>query len=280
MHILGSSVLLLALAGCSAEAQAERTIVASVYPLAFAAERIAGPEWNVVDLTPPGVEAHDLELTLEQRSEIEDAYIVIYFGPIGFQPQVERAVQEAEGRVMDLRDALAEWGRGDPHAWLEPSAYEDLVFGIVGRLCPTGDACSDEQGDRMEEFITEIHRLHETYIRGLSDCRYRDMIVPHEAFRYLEVYGFKQFGLSGPTPEAEPSAGRLGEARRLVASGAAGALFYEARGEDSESAQVLANDLGVPALPLDTLESEPPTGDYFSVMENNLESLREGLQCR
>ena len=32
--------------------------------------------------------------------------------------------------------------------------------------------------------------------------------------------------------------------------------------------RALADDLGVPALPLDTLESKPPTGDYLSVIED------------
>jgi hypothetical protein len=41
----------------------------------------------------------------------------------------------------------------------------------------------------------------------------------------------------------------------------------------------VAADVGVPALPLGTLESDPTPGDYLSVMRSNLASLEKGLQC-
>lgn len=266
--------------GCS-QAGGGRTTVASIYPLAYAAERMAQPGYEVIDLTPPGVEAHDVELTLEQRSAIQDADMVLYLGDIGFQPQVEEAVTEAEGTVIDLSGGLrAQGGVVDPHAWLEPSSFERIVSAIAHELCPSEDQCSDEERARIESFEAELFQLHEAYTQELIGCRDVTMIVSHEAFGYLELYGLRQVGLSGLTPEAEPSADRLANARRLIEGGEASALFYEARGEDPDADKTLAADLGVPALPLDTLESEPPTGDYLRVMEDNLDSLREGLQCR
>src|SRR5687768_4633838 len=92
---------LLALGACS-PSPGEGTIIAAVYPLAFAAEHLARPGAEVIDLTPTGSEAHDLELSLEDRAAIEDADFVIYLGDIGFQPQLEQAVKEARGTVLDL----------------------------------------------------------------------------------------------------------------------------------------------------------------------------------
>jgi zinc transport system substrate-binding protein len=271
-------VALLPLAGCSEGGGAGQTIVASIYPLAFAAEQMA-PDAEVIDLTPPGVEAHDLELTLEQRSEIEDADMVIYLGDIGFQPQVEQAVGEAEGNVIDLSGDLRRGGGVvDPHFWLEPSSFGRIVREVAGELCPIDDPCSEEEA-APAVFTATVDQLHERYTQDLTGCDYDTMIVSHEAFGYLELYGLHQVGLSGQTPESEPSIERIAEARQLIERGAAAALFYEARGDDPDGDKALAADLGVPALPLDTLESQPPDGDYLSVMEDNLESLREGLGC-
>jgi zinc transport system substrate-binding protein len=106
------------------------------------------------------------------------------------------------------------------------------------------------------------------------------MIVSHEAFGYIaESFGLEQFGLAGVTPEAEPAADRLAQARTLIEAGEAGAVFYEEHEDARKLAESFARDEGVPALPLSTLESRPVEGDYFTVMEDNLESLREGLQC-
>ncbi|MFN2537612.1 MAG: metal ABC transporter solute-binding protein, Zn/Mn family, partial [Mycobacteriales bacterium] len=35
-------------------------VVASAYPFAWLAERVAGPDADVTDLVPPGAEPHDL----------------------------------------------------------------------------------------------------------------------------------------------------------------------------------------------------------------------------
>ena len=51
-----------ALAGCGGGSD-ENTILAAFYPLAFAAQRIGGEGVDVRNLTPPGVEPHDLELS-------------------------------------------------------------------------------------------------------------------------------------------------------------------------------------------------------------------------
>jgi zinc transport system substrate-binding protein len=261
--------LVIALPACS-EQRGSRTVVASFYPLAWAAERIAGPGWDVIDLTPPGVEAHDVELTLEDRAAIEDADVIVYLGNIGFQPQVEQAVDDARGRVLDAASFVAANPRRDPHIWLQPAHMVRIAEAIASRI----------PGSSPREVQADLLKLGEAYATGLGDCRYETALVSHEAFGYLaDNYGFRQFGLTGVTPESEPTAARLAEARRLIDDGEAGAVFFEAGGETQRAIDNLAADAGVPALPLSTLESEPLSGDYISVMEDNLESLRQGLGC-
>jgi zinc transport system substrate-binding protein len=262
-----------ALPACSGQQETGRTVVASIYPLAWVAERVAEPAWEVVDLTPPGVEAHDVELSLEDRSAIQEADVIVYMGDIGFQPQVESAVDDASGRVVDAASFVVgdTAAARDPHIWLLPQHMVKIAGAIASRI----------PASSPREVQADLVGLGEAYTTGLGDCRYETALVSHEAFGYLsDDYGFRQFGLAGVTPEGEPTAGRLTEARRLIEDGEAGAVFYEAGGESTRAVETLAADAGVPALPLSTLESEPPSGDYISVMEDNLESLREGLGCR
>ena len=280
MRILPCCLLVVALVGCSAEAREEQTIVASVYPLAFVAERIAGTSWEVVDLTPPGTEAHDLELTLEDRAALEAATAVLYLGDIGFQPQLEDAIVNPESEVAGAA-ILVGSPRRDPHWWLDPSSFTaavDFVQGILVRKDPDRSADYDSRALQM---TFELDELHAQFSQELSDCRYSTAIVTHEAFGYLaDRYGFEQFGLTGITPEAEPTAARLSRANALIEDGEAGAVFYEREDNAHRTAESFAADAGVLALPLGTLESRPLEGDYFSVMQENLASLRKGLQCR
>src|SRR5437867_9725510 len=99
-------------------------VVASIYPLAWAAVRVGGSRVSVEDLTPPGVEAHDTTLTAGQRADIQTADVVVYLGQIGLQPDVEHAVKDARGKVVDVTAGLnigAPSGQTlDPHIWLDP----------------------------------------------------------------------------------------------------------------------------------------------------------------
>ena len=285
-------------AGCSAGPADERSVVASFYSLAFAAERVAGPGTGVIDLTPPGGEAHDVELSFEQRSAIENADVVLYLGEIGFQPQVESSVQDTSGTVVDLTEGMElleghaheeeeehaeEEGEEalDPHVWLDPVLFQDLVERIAEGLGEADPDRSQDYGERAEALREELAALDRAYEQALADCETTEMIVSHEAFGYLaERYGLEQHGIAGLEPEGEPTAAALQEAADLLRSEGARAVFYEASAEAERIARSVAADAGVEALPLHTLESRPPQGDYLSVMEDNLASLREGLVCR
>src|SRR5205823_14518051 len=97
------------LAGCGGTGgNGKPTVVAAFYPLAYAAERIGGSAYDVENLTPPGAEPHDLELTPQAVARIQRAAVVLYLGN-AFQQAVAKAVS---GNGVDLLP-----GDGDPHLW-------------------------------------------------------------------------------------------------------------------------------------------------------------------
>ena len=252
-------------------------MVASIYPLAVVAQRLVPESWEVIDLTPSGVEAHDLELSLEQRAAIEDADLVLYLGEIGFQPQVESAVQEASGVIVGTAHLSGE--QNDPHSWVDPGfigeTVRTLMFGL-NQLEPDIEWLA-----RSESLTTEAARMRARYQSlEVAECRFRTMIVTHEAFGVFSAYDIEQFGLSGIDPEAEPTAARLAEAADLVESGEAGAIFYDEHEDAKRVAESFGSDAGIPALSLSTIESRPAKGDYFTVLDDNLDSLKKGLRCR
>src|ERR687898_737516 len=102
--ILILAFLALALvAGCggSASSGGRTDIVAAFYPLAFAAERVGGDAVSVTNLTPPGAEPHDVELSARDVERVRSADLVLYLGS-GFQPALERALEDGRGEALDL----------------------------------------------------------------------------------------------------------------------------------------------------------------------------------
>ncbi|MGH2528956.1 MAG: metal ABC transporter substrate-binding protein [Actinomycetota bacterium] len=286
--VAGLAVALFALgaAACTGGSSEGRvSMVAAIYPLAWAAEQVGGDSVDVEDLTPPGVEAHDATVTAAQRADIQTADVVVYLGEIDFQPDVERAVDDAGGMAIDVTAELGIGPRAgetfDPHVWLDLSAMEEVVRLLADALGATDPSGADGFARRGEAALGVLVDLDASFREGLSGCAFTTFVVTHEAFGYLAgAYGLRQLGIEGLTPESEPSAARIQAAAQAIDQGrAAPVVFYEETDAGRRVGQSVAESVGVPALPLNTLESDPAPLDYISAMEENLTNLREGLRC-
>ncbi len=260
--------------GCSpADSGAAPDVVASFYPLAWAAEQVAAPGVRVVDLTPPGAEPHDLELSPRDLETIRGAGLVVYVGG-GFQPSVEDAVASRDGRSLDvLRKGE------DPHVWLDPVRFAGVVEEIAAELGEQG------KGEEGRKGVEALKRLDRDYRRGLARCGRRVLVTTHASFGALAArYGLTQVPLAGRTPEAEPSPRELERIVDEVRESGATTVFTEPL-VSSRLAETVARETGTRVATLDPLEGLSQDRldageDYLSVMRDNLAVLREALGCR
>jgi zinc transport system substrate-binding protein len=277
-------VLAAALAtGCGANGSSSgrKTVVAAFYPLAYAAERIGGTRFAVDDLTPPGAEPHDLELTPQDVGRIESANVVLYLSH-GFQPAVSKAADQANGTVVDVLQNLPlhsakgqEQGlTADPHVWLDPILFSQIAERIGTALhgSPT-------------PLVRDLRQLDREYRAGLRHCVRKDVVTSHAAFGYLaQRYGLRQVAITGLTPESEPRPQQLANVVRLVQRSHATTVFFE-RLVSPRLADTVAREVGARTAVLDPIEGLTPDEqkqgeDYFSLMRQNLANLRRALACR
>lgn len=256
-------------------------VVASIYPLAWLSEQISGDRVEVTDLTPPGVEAHDVALTASQRTDLQTADVVVILDVPGFQPDVDTSVEEAQGDVLRV-PPTSSLPLEDPHVWLDPALLSASVGPLADALVAVDPGGERDLRRRADVTGAALDELWLAFEDGLRDCRYRSFVTTHEAFGYFAAaFRLRQVGLEGLSPESEPTAERIQAAAEDIESGeAAPAIFFEDTDAGRRIGESVAADLGVPALALSTLESAPASGDYLSVMRENLARLREGLQCR
>jgi zinc transport system substrate-binding protein len=269
-------------------------VVASFYPLAEAASRVGGDLVSVQNLTPPGVEPHDLELAPDDIEAMANADVIVYLGG-GFQPAVEDALAEAEHAVtVDALNAVAtnaaptsEADEGltvDPHVWLDPARYEEIVRAVSAALSEADPANEATYAANAEAYIGQIAALDEKFRVGLSDCERTTIVTSHEAFGYLaDAYGLTQVGILGLSPEAEPDPRRLAELRDLVEREGVTTIFAEEL-VSPKVAETLASEAGVRVAVLNPIESltdaqEKAGEDYLSLMRENLDTLRRALDC-
>jgi zinc transport system substrate-binding protein len=277
-------VVALLMTGCggnSDDSGSERTqVVASFYPLAWAAERIGGAGVEVRNLTPPGAEPHDLEPSAREIEAIRSADVVLYLGD-GFQPGVERAVDGAAGTTLDalegqrLRPAEGEETGDDPHLWLDPVRFAAIVERMGTALGRPAEAA---------RIAGDLRDLDAEYRRGLASCRSHDIVTSHAAFGYLaRRYGLRQIALTGVSPEAEPSARDLERLVDQVRRSGATTVFFETL-VSPRLAETVAREAGARTAVLNPIEGltgkqVADGADYLSVMRENLAVLRKALGC-
>lgn len=290
----GVLVLALLLWACSDDpdtsaGEGDLTVVASFFPLADAARHVGGDAVEVTNLTPPGVEPHDLELAPDDLEALQSADVVVFIGG-GFQPAVEDAVADAEGVTLDVLQGIqtspasaeeAEEGLTvDPHVWLDPELFALAVGEIAGGLATAAPDGSDAFESNAASYADRLSDLDAEFEATLSGCDQQLLVTNHAAFGYLaSAYGLRQEAISGLEPESEPDPARLAELTALVEDEGVTTVFTEEL-VSPDVAQTLAEEAGVDTAVLNTLEGAPEDGgDYLSAMRTNLETLRGALGC-
>jgi zinc transport system substrate-binding protein len=270
-----------AVAGCGGTSTQQPTagaerIAAAFYPLAYAAEQVAPAGTEVHNLTPPGAEPHDLELTPRDVQDVRSADLVLLLGH-GFQPQLEAAAGTGE-RVLRLLDTpgLNRHPNNDPHVWLDPVRYSLIVRRIAAAL---------HRPRAADPLVAKLRALDRDYRRGLRTCARREIVTSHEAFAYLgERYGLRQVAITGLSPEAEPTPKRLESVVRTVRKTGATTIFFETL-VSPRIADTVARETGAKTAVLDPIEgltsaAQQHGASYFTVMRSNLANLRKALGCR
>ncbi len=292
------------LTGCAGErpqtsdgSTAPITVVTSFYPLEYLAERVGGERVQVTNLAGAGVEPHDLELTPKDVALIDEADQVVYLK--GFQPAVDDAVaaQAADSSwdvasAADLSLTFTPVGEGaqvggeanatDPHFWLDPARYAAVAQALAVQLRTISPQDSAAFTRNADELGKELRALDHEWADATETCANRDLVTSHNAFGYLaERYGFVQRGITGLSPEQEPSPQTLAATADFVAANGVTTIYYETLVSPA-IADTVANETGAATAVLDPLEglSEESAGDdYFAVMRANLASVISGQGC-
>jgi len=279
----GAALTLSACGPDAPAAQGKLNVVAAFYPLQYAAAQVGGTNIDVTNLTQPGVEPHDIELSAAQVVDIANADLVVYIR--GFQPAVDEAVdQQAADHSLDVAQDLTRLsGEGgvDPHVWLDPANMSKIGTSISDRLATIDPEQRTAFASNAKTFSTAMGELSSTMKKTLADCAIKTLVVSHEAFGYLaKALGFTQVGISGLDPEAEPSPARIRDVANVVHQQGVTAIYYESL-VDPKVAQTIADETGAKAVMLDPLEGLQPNsnGDYLSVMKANLSALKIGQKC-
>ena len=281
--------------GNHSDSKKKVTVTAAFFPLAAAVAQVGGSLVKVTNLTPAGVEPHDIELNTQQAESVLDADLAVVVGN-GFQPAVEDIAADRDGPTLNVLKALpinagdkkVEEGDAtalDPHVWLDPVLYQSVVDAIASALSKVDPDHAADYTANAAAYNAKLATLNTEYETGLANCSRQLLVTAHEAFGWLtQRYGLTQEGIAGISPDAEPNPQRLADLTDLVEKKGVTTIYTEDLVSPKVSRTLAREAGGLKTATLNPLEGLTAKqikagATYISEMQDNLQAIQKGLGC-
>ncbi|WP_226925065.1 metal ABC transporter solute-binding protein, Zn/Mn family [Georgenia thermotolerans] len=160
--LLAAAGTLLAACAPAREAAADTgplQVMAAIYPLQYVTAQVGGDHVAVRSVTPPGVDAHDLELSPYTVARLDSADLVVYLS--GFQAAVDDAVTQTRPTALDVAGPAQlltpgeEDAAHDGHGHAEADGAHDDHAEADG--APDDDAHADAQPAPQDAAAHDAH---------------------------------------------------------------------------------------------------------------------------
>ncbi|EKV55844.1 periplasmic solute binding protein [Brachyspira hampsonii 30446] len=271
------------LAGCSNASKDNEVssnklkVYASIYPIYDFAKKICGDKADVYNMTSAGSEPHDFEITSKDMADLTKADLFIYNGG-GMEHWVDTVKDSIkELKYVETSSNISNEGL-DPHFWLSPIKAKKQMENIKNALADIDSVNADYYNSNYNFYADKLDELDNHFKEVLSNIKNTNLVVTHPAFgHFCKEYSLNQVAIA--RDEADPKA--MSETIDFIKNNDVKAIFYE-EFSSSKLVDSIAKETGVKVLTLNPIESLSEEyikagKDYFSVMEENLISLTNGL---
>lgn len=285
-------------------------VVTTIFPL-YDFVRVVGG--NAVDpqlLLPPGTESHSFEPKPEEVVRVSKADLFVYTNA-EMEPWGTRLLSSVRGSgsplpleagagaaYLSVASPADGHGHGDggdhhhgqsgrdPHIWLKIANAKIMVDNVAGGLAAKAPASRELFMANAAAYKKRLDELESRFQSGLAACRTREFIHGgHYAFAYLaDSYNLTYLSAYGVTADSEPSPRRMMELVNKIREHRLKAIFYEEllapRVAETVAAETGAQLFKLHGIHNVTRQELDSGASYIGLMEQNLASLRKGLECR
>lgn len=200
----------------------ERQVVTvSILPIKTFVEEIAGNDFKVNILLPPGASPADFTMVPSQLRDIARSRAWFRIGYIGFEYSWREKIEQVNKnmKVVNLSEGLdlisdehlpsgerSKTSGINPHTWLSPTLVKQMAIRITEELSILNPEQKSEYQENLGQFIEKINELDSEIKAALEDFEGRQFIMFHPSLSYFaREYGLIQYSLEPggkePTPQ-------------------------------------------------------------------------------
>jgi len=281
-----------------AVADAPLKVVATTGMIADAVRQVGGDLVEVKGLMGPGVDPHAYRQTRSDIVAMTRADLVLWHG-LYLEAQMEEffddlsrkrsVVAVAEGvdkSKLRAHDDYAD--KYDPHVWMSPSVWRDVVIEVQSALTEARPEAAEVFAANAKAHITDIDRLTayaDKVLAGVPEHS-RVLVTAHDAFGYFgQDYGYEVMGVQGISTQSEAGLNRIGELVDTLVDRQLTAVFVESSVSDRsmraliEGAAAKGHEVTVGGELYSDAMGEPGTyeGTYLGMLDHNITVIAAAL---
>jgi len=252
----------------SANENKRKVITVSIVPQKTFVQKIAGDNFDVNILVPPGTSPETGDLLPSQLKDIVNSDIWFSIGLLGIEYSwQEKIVQtNTKMKVVDLSEGLdlineshehgvkVHEGGIDPHTWLSPVLVKQMAKKIADELILIDPEKTNEYNLNYIKFASEIDKLDIDIKNLLREYQGNRFIIFHPCLSYFaRDYGLIQYSLEAggkePTPQHIAEVVRTAKAENIK-------VIYIQSDFDQSHARTFAGEIKGKVIMLDPLSHE------------------------
>lgn len=286
----------------------KQRVITTLFPLYDFAREVGKEKVDVNLLLPPGVEAHSFSPTPKDIVDIHKAAVFIYTGN-AMEPWVEDMLKGHQNKdllVIDASKTLdesehceggcdhdhghhehGEESHMDPHIWLDPVIAKKIVQAIAAGLEKKDPKNKEFYQKNADAYCKKLDDLDKRIKETLKHCQKKTIMYGgHFAFGYFtKRYGLKHVSpYQGFSPNAQPSPKSIIKLIKAVKKDNVKAVYFEELIEP-KVARIIKEETGAKLLLLHgahnvTKKEKADGATYLSIMNGNLDRLKEGLEYK
>ena len=170
----------------------------------------------------------------------------------------------------------------DAHVWLSPIISQQLALSIKDELVSAMPEQEATFTANYDQLVADLNQLNAEFENMAQAAPKKTFFVSHAAFGYIAGhYGLTQVPVAGLNSQSEPSQKELTEIVDLAKKENIDYIFFE-QNVSSNLTEIIQKEIGAKTLTLHNLsvltkEDIENNEDYFTLMRQNIDSLKQAL---
>lgn len=252
------------------------------YPTEYIVKRLYKNHATIHSIYPNGIDINNYNLTKKQIEDYSKAQLYIFNGLSEKEKSYVSSMRKQNKNLKIIDDTLAmEYNYSIEELWLDPSNLLMMAQNVKKGFSEyiNNYYLNNDINKNYEKLKIETSNLDAQIKEIVKNSDNKEIIVSNDLFKYLEKYGLKVYSLEDNENLTDKN---LSDIENIIEKKHIKYIFIKENEEQNKYTKQLIKKYNLETLQWNTLSNLTETQkssneNYFTLMEENLETLKNGL---